>query len=401
MNDKFRELFDKLVSEISKNSGNDSNLSAILDEVIRYLNRVMNKSFKINHVTREELEKIGQNAFMYAIDDVINYSTEMIRNIQNQIKTTKTVNYNPDYNDITFAMFLIDTISHELCHCNQYLDAINGIITEQTYLNSLCYALNYYNKIKYLDKSYEGDAYGHGVSMMRRLCNEETLKNEKYIKTYQKQMTDWNFFKKNLIFHEAIYYLDKIPFMRTKRGFDDIIIYANHNLSLLSKKEIDALMRRYPLICIGLEEENGKCRKKTPDELMEQYFGSYVKYGKNKSFINQLEKTVLNDIYTYLLMGQLTPEIYSYLCVRYGKTQMDSFMISLQETVGKKITLYSIAYQTSLVRIQQIRLTDQTILQDIDEKYAENKYSTAMLYLKEYSRRINKYMSQQQPIKQK
>ena len=86
MNDKFRELFDKLVSEISKNSGNDSNLSAILDEVIRYLNRVMNKSFKINHVTREELEKIGQNAFMYAIDDVINYSTEMIRNIQNQIK---------------------------------------------------------------------------------------------------------------------------------------------------------------------------------------------------------------------------------------------------------------------------------------------------------------------------
>ena len=134
---------------------------------------------------------------------------------------------------------------------------------------------------------------------------------------------------------------------------------------------------------------------------MEQYFGSYVKYGKNKSFINQLEKTVLNDIYTYLLMGQLTPEIYSYLCVRYGKTQMDSFMISLQETVGKKITLYSIAYQTSLVRIQQIRLTDQTILQDIDEKYAENKYSTAMLYLKEYSRRINKYMSQQQPIKQK
>lgn len=141
--------------------------------------------------------------------------------------------------------------------------------------------------------------------------------------------------------------------------------------------------------------------KKTPDELMEQYFGSYVKYGKNKSFINQLEKTVLNDIYTYLLMGQLTPEIYSYLCVRYGKTQMDSFMISLQETIGKKITLYSIAYQTSLVRIQQIRLTDQTILQDIDEKYAENKYSTAMLYLKEYSRRINKYMNQQQPIKQK
>lgn len=396
MNDKFRELFDNLVYEISKSNGNNSSLSNIIDDIINYFNKVMGKLFKINHVTQEELSKTGQKAFMYATNDVINYSAEMIRNIQNQLKNTKVANYNPDYNDVTYAMFLIDSIAHELCHCNQYVDDINGIMTEQTYLNSLCFALGHYGKVEYLDNSYEGDAYGNGVALMRSLCSEETLKKSNYIETYKKQMAGWNFFKKNSIFHEAIYYLNKIPFMHTKRGFNDIIIYANHNLSLLSKNEIDALMKRYPLISAGLEEENGKCRKKNPGELMEQYFGGYVKYGKNKSFINQLEKKALNDIYVYLFMGQLTPEIYNSLCIKYGNVQMDSFMMSLKENINKKITLYNAAYQNSLDRIKKIRATDQTILQNIDEKYAENKYNVAMIYLKEYSRRIDEFIGQQQ-----
>ena len=239
MNDKFRELFDNLVYEISKSNGNNSSLSNIIDDIINYFNKVMGKSFKINHVTQEELSKTGQKAFMYATNDVINYSGEMIRNIQNQLKNTKVANYNPDYNDVTYAMFLIDSIAHELCHCNQYVDDINGIMTEQTYLNSLCFALGHYGKVEYLDNSYEGDAYGNGVAIMRSLCSEETLKKSNYIETYKKQMAGWNFFKKNSIFHEAIYYLNKINFMHTKRGFNNIIIYEDNNLSLLSKKEIN------------------------------------------------------------------------------------------------------------------------------------------------------------------
>ena len=396
MNDKFRELFDNLVYEISKDNGNNANLSNIIDEIINYINKVMGKSFKIKHITQEDLFKTGQKAFMYTTDNVINYSTEMIRDIQKQIKNTKTTNYNPDYNDVTYAMFLIDSIAHELCHCNQHEDNINGIITEQTYLNSLCFALGHYGKVEYFDNSYEGDAYGNGVAMMRSLCSEENLKKSNYIEVYKKQMVGWNFFKKNSVFHEAIYYLDKIPFMHTKRGFNDIIIYANHNLSLLNKKEIAALMKRYPLISIGLEEESNKSRRKNPYELMEQYFGSYVKFGKNKSFLNQQEKLVLDDIYVYLLIPQLTHEIYNNLCIKYGNVQMESFMLSLKDNINKKITLYNAAYQKSLDRIKQIRATDQTILQNIDENYAENKYNAAMIYLKEYSKRIDEFMGQQQ-----
>lgn len=396
MNDKFRQLFDNLIYEISKGHGNNDNLSNIIDEIINYFNKVMGKSFKIKHISQEKLLKTGQKAFMYATDDVINYSVEMIRDIQTQLKNTRTTNYNPDYNDVTYAMFLIDSIAHELCHCNQYEDNINGIITEQTYLNSLCFALSYYGKVEYFDNSYEGDAYGNGVAMMRSLCSEDTLKNSSYIDTYKKQMTGWNFFKKNSLFHEAIYYLDKIPFMHTKRGFNDIIIYANHNLTLLDKKEIDGLMKRYPLISIGLEEENNKCRRKSPYELMEQYFGSYIKYGKNNSFLNQQERLVLDDIYVYLLIPQLTPEIYNNLCIKHGKNQMDSFMVSLKENINKKIALYNAAYQNALIRIKQIRASDKTILQNIDEKYAENKYNAAMIYLKEYSKRIDEFMGQQQ-----
>lgn len=75
---------------------------------------------------------------------------------------------------------------------------------------------------------------------------------------------------------------------------------------------------------------------------------------------------------------------------------MDSFMMSLKENINKKITLYNAAYQNSLDRIKKIRATDQTILQNIDEKYAENKYNAAMIYLKEYSRRIDEFIGQQQ-----
>lgn len=396
MNNRFGNLFDGLVNEISKSCVNDTNLSNIIDEIINYINKILGKQFKIKHVKKEEILKINKNGFMYAIDNKIHYSVELIRETQTKIKTSKTGNYN----NITYAMFLIDCIAHELCHCNQYEDNKNGIMTEQTYLNQLClalvntFALSAFVKIDYYDRSFEGDAYGNGIAMMRSLFSNEFLENSSYIETYQSQMEKWSFFKKQSLTHEAIYYLDKIPFMHTKRGFEDIIIYANHNLSRLKKDEINALMKKYPLICIGLEEIKGttECRKKNPNELMKQYFGSYVKYGDLKSSLNKEEKMVLEDIYIYLLIPHLTPEKYNKLCEDFGRDKMDLFMSTLKNNINKKTNLYKNAYLMSLSRINQLKFNDKTTLQNIDEKYAKNKYNRAITYLEDYSKRIDEFI---------
>lgn len=133
----------------------------------------MNNNYKIKHISMIGVNKTG--GFMYTLDDTLNYSVDYVLDIKRKIIETKN-SFDNYYNDIPFSMFLIDTVAHELCHCNQYQDNKNGILTEQTYLNSLCIALNHFGKIQYLDKSFEGDAYGNGVALMRKLCSENYIK---------------------------------------------------------------------------------------------------------------------------------------------------------------------------------------------------------------------------------
>ena len=396
MSSNFSNLFDRLVSELKNTNGSDNNLYAVLDGIIDFINKEMRTNFKIKHISADDLLKVGQTTFMFATDDIVNYSARMIRKYQNDIKTKKRSEYSLDYNDVTYAMFLIDTIAHELSHCNQYVDGLNGIISEQSYFNALCFALNTFKKVEYLDNSYEGEAYGNGIALTRKLTSASYLNNPVYVDIYNRQMSGFNFFRINSLFHETIYYLNKIPFMSTKRGFNDIVIYANYNLSLLDSKKVASILKMYPLISIGLENENGKVRMKTPFELMAQYFGGYIKYGTNKSFINDSERLSLIDIYVYLLMGQLTSDIYNDLCIKHGKDKMDSFMLSLKNNINKKLILYEACYKEALKRIKIIRPRNKDILQNVDEKYAKAKYDTAIIYLKEYLKRIDEFLGVKQ-----
>lgn len=392
MDVNFRELFKKLVGAISSND--DRYLEKAIDDIVSYINNVMGKEFKLKHVTEEEVLKTGNTAFMYALGNSFCYSSKMIRNIQGKLKIFKSKDYNPMYNDVTYAMYLVNAIGHELCHCNQYNDYKTGMLSEQNYLNSLCYAFGYYaNKVSYFDRSFEGEAFGNGVSIMKYLCNEGMLSDLGYLTLYKEQLSKFTFFSKNLMMSEAIYYLDKIPFMKTRRGFEDIIIYINHNLSLLGKDKIRLLIRDYPLISVGLEEEKDKCRIKNPIELMEQYFLGYLKYGTNRWGLNDIERKSLEDIYIYLLIPQLNDKIYNELCIKYGIDKMESFMYILINNINRKIQLYKVSYHNSLDRVRRIRVTDKNILQDIDEEYVENKYNSSLIYLVEYKRRIDEFIN--------
>lgn len=391
MKSEFEKIFDKLVSSIVDKDKN--RIQQVIEEVILYFNKIMNKNYKIKHVSMKSVNEIGDSAFMYALDDSLNYSVDHILNIQRKIIETKK-DFNNDYNDVTFSMYLINTIAHELCHCNQYLDNKNGVLNEQTYLNSLCMSINYFGKIEYLDKSYEGEAYGNGVAIMRELCSENNIKNKKYRQEYKKQLLGFNFFTKNIMYHEAVYYINKIPFLITKRGFNDIFIYgSNYIATNIDNKTRAAVIKRYPLASIGIEEIDGKGRLKTPDELMEQYFNRYIKYNGKIIAISQIEKRVLEDIYIYLLLPLLTIEIYNNLCIKYGSDQMDNFMMNLSNKINEKIVLYNNYYENSKVRISKIRKVDNKILQNIDEKYAKNKYNASITYLKYYKKIIENLLS--------
>lgn len=381
----FNLLFNDLVTAISTN--NDLLLTNTIDKIIIYFNKIFNKNYQINHPTKKDIEKIGNNSFMFALENTINYNIELIRTIQNQIKTTKTSSYTPDYNDITYAMFIIDSTFHEFWHCKQYEDYINGILNEQTYLNSLSNSLAAFGQINYLDRSYEGEAYGNGISIMRHLCHDKSS-NITYQKIYKKQMTEWNFFHKNSLFHEAIYFLDIIPFLKTNNGFENIIEYANKFIPLLNKPMRDALINRYPIISIGLKEKNNICQIKNPDELMQQYFTGIVKYQNNTGKLTSDERISLINIYIYLLIPQLNTIIYDDLCLKYGREKIEYFIKQLQKNINKLIEIYKSAYQKSITRIKKIRSTDKNILQDIDEDYATNKYLTAITYLESYRNKL-------------
>ena len=395
MDIKFRDLFKKLVAAISSGSDNGIYLEKAIDEIVIYINKVMGKSFKIKHVTEDEILKNGETAFMYALGDTFCYSSRMIRTIQTKLKTTTIrKDYNPMYNDAKYAMYLLRAIAHELCHCNQIIEFKTGMLSEQSYLNSLCMAFTCYSdKVSYFDRPFEGEAYGNGVAIMKYLCNEDMLRSLGYFNLYKEQLSRITFFSKNLMMNEVIYYLDKIPFMKTRRGFEDIIKYINHNLTLLSKDKIKLLIRDYPLISVGLEEYKDKCRIKNPYELMEQYFSNTLKYGNKVWSLNNLETKALEDIYIYLLMPQLNEKVYSDLCIKYGVDKMESFMYTLRNLINKKINLYKGTYNESLDRVRKIRVSDKKILQDIDLEYVENKYKTSLIYLEDYKRRIDEFIA--------
>ena len=198
MDVNFRELFKKLVGAVSSND--DIYLEKAIDDIVRYINKVMGKEFKLKHVTEEEVLKTGNTAFMYALGNSFCYSSKMIRNIQGKLKIFKSKDYNPMYNDVTYAMYLVNAIGHELCHCNQYNDYKTGMLSEQNYLNSLCYAFGYYdNKVNYFDRSFEGEAFGNGVYIMKYLCNEGMLSDLGYLTLYKEQLSKFTFFSK--LFH--------------------------------------------------------------------------------------------------------------------------------------------------------------------------------------------------------
>ena len=389
--------FDSLFKELVESLKNDDidKIEILIDKIVKYIVDnyfldLQEKNFKIVHVIPSDIEKLGQSSFMFALGNSLNYSKELILYYKEKIKEllkTKEYENNQDYyNDVTFAMYLINSIFHELCHCRQYINFKNKF-DSQTYINSLCYALRYpyfgvkgdSPAIKYLDQFIEGEAYGFGVKSMLSLCCN-------YMEKYNVPQTTQidNFYIYNTTFHEAIYYLDKIPFVKTENGFHDIYTYSSRLLSKIDSKRRKSLISSFPLITFGINDEEQECKQKNPYELTKQYF--------DKEYIttDTKDSDLILDSYVYLLIPQLNIEVYNNLCQSFGKENIQIMMVKLSNKIDEMLLLYEDCYIKSIERVKKIiKKANHSLLQDIDEKYVEDKFNTAVSYLKRYKEIVN------------
>ena len=394
MENKFEKHFSEIVLALKYQD--KQLLEHSLDKIIVFINKLMNNNYKINHTSPEEISNKGTNAFMYSLDKEVYYCTDYIFEIRNQIiKKSKAMNQQKYYNDITFSMYLISSLIHELCHCKQSEEYETGTLTESAYLNSMSKALTYFNKINYLDKTDEGEAYGNGVAIMRSLYNNY-LENDKYKQVYASQLSDANmsFFQKNIMFNEAVYYLDKIPYIKTEKSFENIYTYANNYIAnKIDKNYRNLLIKAYPTLILGIDENNDTAYLKNPEELVDQYLANYIKYNGATYKISEKGLKVLEKAYIYLLIPKLNDEIYNKLVLKYGEDKINTLLKNILNEIEKQKKSYLSNYRESYKRVKKIRTVDTAILQDIDEKYATDKYLKANTYLDELKRKIENLIS--------
>ena len=389
--EEFSDIFDKLVvgvANLGKIGINDdeTRFIKVMDKTIEFFNKEMGTNFGIVHDTKDRITKITPNAFMFALEDKMHYSSDLIKEFKRNVKNTKSEKYDAKYDDVTFALMLLNTTSHELWHCFQHLEYKNGTFLERTYFNALSHALNRFSTIEYLERDYEGDAYGAGVSKLFSFCNKDFLRSSIFLNSFEKQKNSWNFFSKNICFASTAYWLNQIPFVMDGNEFIDLPTYANNYISKLELGYIDKLVEEYPQIAVGLNK-NGQV--KSPYTLMDQYFNKEIQYNGKTSKLDTREQESLLDIYIYLLVPNMTPEIYNGLCIKYGNEKMDIFSQKMKDKINEKMTLYKKATNEGLKGVKSLH--DDPLLNGITEEYVINKSKKGCSFLNECMSKLDSF----------
>ena len=387
----FNQIFENLVRSIEKKD--KKGLVTAIDDITKFISKLMNQNFKTKNIDTESITKISQNSYMYSVGDTVYYSPELIFQTKEKILNTNKYKKNNDYyNDVIFAIHIVNGIAHELCHCKQYLEFKYRCMNKQIYLNSLSFIMyNYYQISYYLDSSHEGEAYGFGVKQMMDLINKY-ISNQDYLKQYMKASKNFSFLSYNTKFHEAISFLNEIPFMKSKNDnkFYDIYTYASKYIANLPSEKRMPLINEYQTIMIGIQEKNQKCRLKNPEELIFQYLNKRLIYKDSKYPLTDSATESLLSSYVYLLIPQLNENTYNNLCQKFGINNMENIMLKLYQKIDRYISIYNNAYFYSKPRINYLLQQKGDILQNIDETYAKTKYETALAYLNQYKNTITK-----------
>ena len=390
LNKELNRIYERLIVNlnnaiINTNFTTIKELSITIDELINLFNQELNENIKIVHEDKNKIEMISKSAFMFALGDEIHYSTELIINTQKEeINNNKNSKNIIDIN-ITFALLIINSIYHEMIHCIQFKDLSKVKITYANYLNQLSIILANYPLIEYIDRTYEGEAYGKGVKRtINFIKDEDNIINNLYKQEIRNQFQKNTTFKKNMEFHKLMYNINNIPFFEKNNKFHSIILFTNKFLSTIDKNSRNSAYNFSPLgIMIGLNEDGSI---KDPFTLMNTYFNQTLNYGYNSFKLNKKSLDELINIYTYLLIPQLNPRIYTNLCNIYGNQEMDVFIKKMEYNIIENIEQFRKAKSYSLSSLEQ--LENFSITDRINRTYINKKTFAGINYHRESLRII-------------
>lgn len=383
------------IANLGKINDDENRISKIIENMVNKLSNDRNISI---HLVREGHDFTpGEMSFMFACPGEIHYSSSKVKEIKKAIINGRRENYNPNYNDITYAFYLINSICHEVWHCQQEQDIKEGNISKNIFFNALSLNAqnnsNYIN-ISYLERYHEGEAYGKGIEDLFQVIEQSVNISPYYSKVALDQLKEQNFFSKNINFAKTINLLNQIPFVSINNGFESIIDITSQGLMKMSEKTRENAFKTYPQLAIAFQQDG---LVKNPVQLMEQYFNKEVTYCNMKCSITEQEKKSLEDIYLYALLPQLTPEIYEELSNSFGNDNMKKFLSILQKNIGQEKKTF--IQSTTAARKDISFINDQELLQGIDENYIANKGAAGINYLCECEIKIESCLSKKEEIK--
>ena len=329
--------------------------------------------------------------FMCAYPKEIHYSLDKIKDMKKAIINGKTSDYDPQYNDITYSFYLMNSIYHEAWHCSQEQEIKKGNISVNNFFNAISLASqnnpNYLN-IHYLERFHEGEAYSKGINYLFRQIEESTTISPFYSKVTNNQLKELTFFSKNIKFASAISSLCLIPFISNGNNFENVIPYISRGLQQMPNALRNNIFSNYPQLAI-VYQENGLV--KDPDKLMKQYFDCEVTHKNIKNKITEKEQDSLIGIYLYALVPQLNEETYDKLCNKYGHDKMHGFMNKMNIYIENQKQVFVSAANCAKKDVAFIK--DRKLLQDIDETYVINKGMAGINYLYSCGNKIDECLS--------
>ena len=375
LNKEVNIIFEDLINIFNKMKyqSNDKTiieLTTAIDILINIYIQELNINLKVIHEDKKRIQAISDNAFMFAYGNEIHYSPELIIDKENNFKNQKK------FNIITYPLLIINSVYHEMIHCNQYKELSKINITYQNYLNQLSIILSNHSIIEYVDRSHEGEAYGKGAKRTLNFIKDNTIKKE-YKEEIIKHLQEASKFKRNMDYNRLIYNLNIIPYFNKDNQFHNIIAYTNNFLSSIDKRARASIYNFSPLaVILGLNRDG---TFKDYITLMNSYFNKTLKYGYNTFTLKQNDIDELTKIYIYLLIPQLNPYTYKQLCNIYGQEQMDTFIKKIEYNIKKSIKHYEKIRTNSLYTIEQLK--DFLFLERVDKDYINKKAITGIDYL--------------------
>lgn len=379
---KTEELYIELIDRIANLGKIELKDKEYIDKMTRVIEKIVESFCRENGVKiNVVMDDSNQISFAYAQERDLHYCPTYIADLKKKLidmtTTAKKGQYNPQYDDTSFGVYLLSALRHEVQHCLQWIQNENLDFSEQIYLNAVSGGIRDYRRKArpYLEMPFECEAYKEGINFAYNL---PTYINKKFIE--QINSSEMNFSRKNYIMANLSAWMNAIPYIKDDKGrYMSIVEYFNNIFSTKANSQCrKILLERYPTIGIGVSL-NGEI--KNPFELMEQYFNNRFELKESRPYpMNDQDLKNVEQTYVYLLMPYLKDRnVYEQLCNRFGRDKMNKFLLRMGENIQKKQERITEANKWIMFDMEKLEGCDTNVDFTVDEVREKIDYAKRFL----------------------